>query len=375
MFDQALLQKDLEEWQQGGGGKQPHRWIFCDNDKLRRLITAEVEKTIGYYMKLVINSTQELYIEHRTNITLMLDKVNRALGEVDDTKEAMVECNKAMNEMIGNMLDYKRMDRYIQKPEVLTRIRNSAMKNTKIGSPTTAKRESTSLKKQRGGEDTGPARSTKATLSTINLFNLYGKKAQRIAPVLSFVSIMSTNSFGFGTHIAAVPNDLLIFKIAASIPIHAPRIKLWPTKSDAVLHRFKPDCMDIEGTHYLWIATCKLHKDAPTGRVSFVIQFDSITNVPGVSTKQTTDSSRVKIVKAVALPKIENSRFEMVRKKRKKIKQMSKHFVQRNQQRNSNHKNVRFSKQKKRDSKYSSHHKLQRKAKGILKRLDPDTLV
>merc|ERR1712096_25821 len=119
-----------------------------------------------------------------------------------------------------------------------------------------------------------------------------------------------------------------------------------------------------------WIATCKLHKDARTGKVSFVIQFDSITNVPGVSTKQTTDGSRVKIIKAVALPKIKNNRFEMVRKKRKKIKKMSKSFEQRNQQRNSN-KNVRFSKQKK-DSKYSSNPKLQSKGKGILKRLDPD---
>ena len=297
-------------------------------------------------MKLVINSTQEIYVEHRTNIALMLKKVNDALRDVNDTKTAMTECNKAMNEMISNLLNYKKMDRFIQRDlpskqvlkglqDVHSSMMNESQSLPSIGSPK-SKDKGRRMPLWKEGNLRAAAelrlspkeREIKRKVQTMNLYKMYGQKTQKIAPVLSYVSILSTNSFGFGTHTATVPNDMVIFKLSASVPIHTPRIKLWPNKSDTNLHRFKVDCMDIEGTKYLWIATSKLSKDSPTGRIAFVIQFDSIHNVPGVSVHKTTDGSTVKVVKALSLPDIKQRRFgnrdDILRKKRAKRKKSRK---------------------------------------------------
>ena len=323
----------------GPKGVNAHRWIFCDNEKLEKLIAHQVERTIGHYMKLVINSTQEIYVEHRTNIALMLEKVNNALKDVDDTKVAMTECNKAMNEMISNLVNYKKMDKFIQNDLPSKQVLKGLKQMVDTHSSMISGGASGYLVSPKGSaHKKGPRqmplwkegnlraaselhlspkeREVKRQNQTMNLYKMYGKKTQKIAPVLTYVSMMSTNSFGFGTRTATVPNDMVIFKLSASVPIHSPRIKLWPNKSDTNLHRFKVDCMDIEGTRYLWIATCKLSKDSPTGKMTFVIQFDSINNVPGVSVNKTTDGSSVKVVRALTLPEIKIRGFSSGQKHR-----------------------------------------------------------
>jgi len=230
--------------------------------------------------------------------------------------------------MISNLLNYKKMDRFIQRD-----LQSPSLPSIGGGSPKSIrspKGEGRQMPLWKEGNLKAVAelklspkeRERKRKIQTMNLYKMYGQKTQKIAPVLTYVSIMSTNAFGFGTGTATVPKDMVIFKLSASVPIHTPRIKLWPNKSDTNLHRFKVDCMDIEGTRYLWIATCKLSKDSPTGRIAFVVQFDSINNVPGVSVNRTTDGSSVKVVKAISLPDIKQRRFsdrdQILQKKRAK---------------------------------------------------------